>query len=420
LSKTVSIVTLGCKVNFTDSQEIAKSLSDRGYAVVFGGPHADISIVNTCTVTSRADYQSRQAIRRAARTAPNTPVIVTGCASSAFPGRIREAAQGVVIVPLAERETIVDIVSSLIGRPEASPIGLSAVSRTRAFLKIQEGCTAGCSYCIVPRARGPERSMPPHIAVDRISDLVGRGYKEVVLVGIHLGRYGNDLDGQGVTLAGLINRIDELPFRVRIRLSSIEPMELTDDLINAAARSNLVAPHVHVPVQSGDDSILGSMGRPYKRNDIERIIGKAVDRLGNPAVGIDVMVGFPGEGDYEFSQTIDLIRSLPVSYLHVFPFSSRPTTRASEMNGHVPAAVKTTRAKVVRDLGTKKKEEFIAGNIGKRASVLVESHDSGTVRGKSGNYLDVYLPGTPEDLNSFIEVVLDRPVCGGVYGRRSN
>jgi threonylcarbamoyladenosine tRNA methylthiotransferase MtaB len=419
LGKTVSIITLGCKVNFTDSQQIAESLRDRGFAVVFDGEYADISIVNTCTVTARADYQSRQQIRRAARVTRNMPVVVTGCASSVFPERILDASPGAVIVASDDRDGIVDAVSSLIGVPETPQSDLSTVTRTRAFLKIQEGCNAGCTYCIVPRARGRERSKPPDEVLAKLSDLVRHGYKEVVLVGIHLGRYGSDLKGQSVTLAGLIGLIEESGTGVRVRLSSIEPMELTDELLAIAGRSRVIVPHLHIPVQSGDDSILESMGRPYRRHDIERVVENLLNHLKDPSLGIDVMVGFPGEGDREFSNTIDLVRSLPVSYLHVFPFSNRPNTRASTMSGHVPTAVKTARAQIARELGAKKKKDYIARNIGKRVAVLVESHETGIVRGKSENYLDVYIPGTPEDLNSFVPVVLERPFKGGAYGRRS-
>ena len=419
MGKTVSIITLGCKVNFTDSQQIAEALRDRGFAVVFDGAYADISIVNTCTVTARADYQSRQQIRRAARVTRNVPVIVTGCASSVFPERILDASPGAYIVASDDRDGIVDAVSSLIGVPEAPQSDLSTVTRTRAFLKIQEGCNAGCAYCIVPQARGRERSKPPDDVLSKLSIFVGRGYKEVVLVGIHLGRYGSDLKGQSVTLAGLIALIEESALGVRFRLSSIEPMELTDELLSVVGQSRVIAPHLHIPVQSGDDSILESMGRPYRRNDIERVVENVVNRFRDPAVGIDVMAGFPGEGAREFSNTIDLIRSLPVSYLHVFPFSNRPNTRASTMSGHVTPAVKTARARVARELGAKKKQDYIARNIGRVVTVLVESHDTGVVRGKSENYLDVYISGTPKDLNSFVTVVLERPFKGGAYGRRS-
>jgi threonylcarbamoyladenosine tRNA methylthiotransferase MtaB len=419
LGKTVSITTLGCKVNFTDSQQIAERLRNRGYTVVLDGGSADISIVNTCTVTARADYQSRQQVRRAMRAIPNVPVVVTGCASSVFPGRIREASPGAIIVPLGEHEAIVETVSSLIGAPETAPPEISTTNRTRAFLKIQEGCNAGCAYCIVPRARGRERSTPPGEVLCRLTELADRGYKEIVLVGIHLGRYGSDLKGQSVTLAALLARIEDSAPGVRIRLSSIEPMELTDGLLDAVARNRLIAPHLHIPIQSGDDSVLESMGRPYRRNDIETVVRRSIDRLVNPAVGMDVMVGFPGEGDREFSNTIELIRSLPVSYLHVFPFSQRPATRAFAMVGQVDPGVKTSRARVARELGARKREEYIARNIGMLVTVLVESHNNGVVRGKSENYLDVYMPGSPEDLNSFVGTVIERPFREGVYGRRS-
>jgi threonylcarbamoyladenosine tRNA methylthiotransferase MtaB len=261
--------------------------------------------------------------------------------------------------------------------------------------------------------------MPPHDVLNQLSCLVEQGYKEIVLVGIHLGRYGSDLKGQSVTLAGLLWDIESSLFRVRIRLSSIEPMELTDELLSAAADGSVVAAHLHIPLQSGDNSILESMGRPYRRNDIKRIIGKAALRLGDPGIGVDIMVGFPGEGDREFSNTVELIRSLPVTYVHVFPFSRRPNTRAFSMDGQVPSASKKARAGIIRELGMKKKEEYIVRNTARALTVLVESHDNGLVRGKSENYLDVYIPGTPGDINCLVPVIVERPFRGGAYGRRS-
>jgi threonylcarbamoyladenosine tRNA methylthiotransferase MtaB len=419
LRKTVSIITLGCKVNFTDSNEIAEALVGRGYSVVYDHAPADVSIVNTCTVTSRADYQSRQAIRRAARHSSGTPVIVTGCSSSVFPERIIEVCPSAVIIPPPGRGTIADVVSSLIGRPQSVEPELSARKRTRAFLKIQEGCNAGCTYCIVPRARGRETSVPPEDVLQRLAQLEEQGYKEIVLVGIHLGRYGSDMDGQRVSLARLLDLIGKSVSGARIRLSSIEPMELTDELLDAAAGSPYIADHLHVPVQSGDDCILEAMGRPYRRTDIEAIIRKVCTRFADPGIGVDILVGFPGEGDREFHNTIDLVGSLPVTYLHVFPYSRRPYTRAFLLEGQVSSAVKTGRARIARELGARKKEEYIRKNIDRTLTVLAESYDSGLVRGKSGNYLDVYFPGTPRDLNSFVPVTIERHFRGGAYGRRS-
>ncbi len=419
MSKTVSIITLGCKVNFSDSEQIAGVLTRLGYSVVFDHAWADLSIVNTCTVTARADYQSRQAVRRAARLTGKAPVIVTGCAVSLFPDRIRGALPSCVVVGPPERDSIGEIVISLIGSPAETPVGMSCPSRTRAFLKIQEGCGAGCAYCVVPQARGPERSVPADQVLSNLVNLTRHGYREIVLVGIHLGRYGRGSGCEPDSLAGLLQLVERLDISARIRLSSIEPMEVTDDLLSVLAESRLVVPHLHVPLQSGDDSILASMGRPYRRSDFERIVTAAAARLGDPGVGVDVMVGFPGEGDREFLNTLEVIRSLPITYLHVFPFSKRPNTRAYSMETQVPSDVKRERARIARELGMQKKADYILRSIGRTGTVLVEGCDDGLAWGKSDKYLDTYLPGGPDDANRLVTVTLERPFRNGVYGYRS-
>ena len=418
LIMTVSIVTLGCKVNYTDSEEITKALIDRGYRVVRDYCQADISIVNTCVVTARADYQSRQAIRKARKVSPTAPVIVTGCAAVVGPERA-EREQGVsAVVPPDQKAAVADIVGSLIGTPGESSRQPARGTRTRAFLKIQEGCDGRCSYCLVPAARGSERSIEPGEALRRIEGLVERGYKEIILVGTHLGRYGSDLNPR-LFLADLLESITGPKSPARFRLSSIEPMELTDGLLAVMEKNAAITPHLHIPLQSGDDRILAEMRRPYDREAFERVILSAVGRLKDPALGVDVMVGFPGEGEREFEHTLKLIRDLPITYLHVFPFSRRPGTAAFSMEGQVSGDLKKERARILRELGRIKKEEYIKRQIGKEVSVLVEECSDGLVWGKSPNYLEVYLAGRQDDVNSFVPVILGRPFRDGVYGSRS-
>ncbi len=417
MTATVSIITLGCKVNYADSEEITKILTDRGYRVIHGLAPADVSIINTCVVTGRAAYQSRQAIRRVTKVSPGTPIVVTGCAATVFPDRTgREVNVSAVIAPHLN-ETIGDIVFSLIGAPIQAEHTSPGGGRTRAFLKIQQGCNARCTYCIVPAARGPERSVPPEEVRRRVEGLVERGYREIILVGIHLGRYGNDLDSP-VSLARLLRSIPLDLFPARIRLSSIEPMELTDELVSVMVDSPAIAPHLHIPLQSGDDTILAAMGRPYNGALFERVVGAASRRLGGPALGVDVMVGFPGEGEKEFEHTVELIERLPVTYLHVFPFSRRPGTPAFSMEREVPGDIKKERARIARELGRRKKEEYINRWYGKEVTVLIEECGDGIVSGKSENYLKVYLPGSPDDINRFVGVIVDRAFRDGVYGCR--
>jgi threonylcarbamoyladenosine tRNA methylthiotransferase MtaB len=419
LVTTVRIITLGCKVNYTDSEEIGTILRDRGYRVIGDFSPADLSIVNTCVVTGRADYQSRQAIRRAAKASPGAPIVVTGCAASAFPERVKGETSVAAVVPPGRTGAFGDMVGSLIGPAAGGSPPPARAMRTRAFLKIQEGCDARCAYCIVPAARGPVRSVPPKAVLSNIERLAGRGFLEVVLVGTHLGRYGGDM-GNGTTLAGLLGEIAAAYAPLRLRLSSIEPMELTGALLSVMERYPVIAPHLHVPLQSGDDRILAAMGRPYDAKTFERIVRDAAARLSDPGLGVDVIVGLPGEGEREFAQTVDLIGRLPISYLHVFPFSRRPGTPAFSMDRQVPGGTKKERARLLREIGTHKKAEYIGRYIGKEVSVLVEESTDGIVRGKSENYIEVYLDGGPDDINRFVRVTLDRPFRDGAYGKRDD
>jgi threonylcarbamoyladenosine tRNA methylthiotransferase MtaB len=417
LVTTVRIITLGCKVNYTDSEEIGVSLSNRGYRVIGGFSPADLSIVNTCVVTGRADYQSRQAIRRAAKASPGAPIIVTGCAASAYRLRVKDETSVAAVVPPGRTGTFGDIVASLVGPADTTPAPPTRAARTRAFLKIQEGCDARCAYCIVPAARGPVRSLPPKTVLSNIEGLAGRGFLEVVLVGTHLGKYGGDL-GNGTTLAGLLDEIAASGSPPRLRLSSVEPMELTEALLSVMERYPAVAPHLHVPLQSGDDEILRAMGRPYDVRTFERVVRDAAAKLSDPGLGVDVIVGLPGEGEREFARTVELIGRLPISYLHVFPFSRRPGTPAFSMDRQVPGGIKKERARLLRELGGRKKGEYINRYIGRRVNVLVEESTDGIVRGKSENYIEVYLDGGPGDINRLVPVVIDRPFRDGAYGKR--
>ena len=360
MTKTVSIVTLGCKVNFTDSESIADDLKAMGYRVVLGHHRADAAVVNTCTVTQKADYQSRQAVRRMKREIGDGPVIITGCSVVVYPEIVANIGVESVIVHPKSKDTIADIVRRYIG-PSNIPDGMNADAsvkgssrsvldgaRTRAFVKIQEGCNARCSYCVVPLARGAERSVPLKDIIDHISDLSSRGYREIVLTGIHLGRYG---DTDKLSLLGLLRRLVEKKFPVRYRLSSLEPLEISDELIRFMADTPDIAPHLHIPLQSGDNRILKDMRRPYRTDYFTKLVEKANALLDSPGIGIDVMVGFPGEDDVAFNNTVSLIERLPVTYLHVFPFSPRPGTPAFRMTGKVPGNIKKERAKIIRDIG---------------------------------------------------------------------
>lgn len=427
--KTVSIVTLGCKVNYTDSQDISEKLAERGYTVFHKINPSDLVIVNGCTVTSKADYQTRQSIRRANRELPGVPVVVIGCGANVHPEVMRSAGDVASVLSGSEAENICDVVSSLIGNPQVDGPKTAVNGRTRAFLKIQEGCNSFCTYCIVPHARGRERSIEIDEVLHRVEGFIGGGFLELVLVGINLGRYGYNTgcDRSEVNLAVLLETMVERYPGLRIRISSIEPMDLTDELVSVVSRLNNIAPHLHIPLQSGDDSILKSMGRPYTADMFVDRVNGAVKRIaeerGNgirPALGVDVMVGFPGEGDEQFENTVELLKSLPATYLHVFPYSLRPNTPASEMKGQVRGDLKRARAKRLRELDAEMRSDYLELNFGRELRVLGEIYEDGLLTGKSENYLTVSYPGVHDEINSFLEVKIKGSVENGLYGERAD
>jgi threonylcarbamoyladenosine tRNA methylthiotransferase MtaB len=294
-------------------------------------------------------------------------------------------------------------------------------SRTRPFLKIQDGCNAYCTYCIVPYARGPSRSMPLDTVLEHLSQLNQAGFKEVVLTGIHLGCYGQDLTPQ-ITFNHLLETIDHVQPVARIRLSSIEPMELSDEIIELVAASKIFCRHFHIPLQSGDDTILKRMKRPYSGHDFREKIMKVHTKLPDAAIGADVVVGFPGETDEAFNNTLKLIDSLPISYLHVFPFSPRKNTPAYSFPNRVPERVIKRRCKIVRELGLSKKKKFYSQMIEQRETVLVEEtrdRYTGYLKGFSSNYIPVLLDGKNSLKNSLVqtrisEVTSDLKVIGKI------
>ena len=428
MTRTVAVITLGCKVNYTDSESIVRDLRSMGYRVVEGHQKADAAIVNTCTVTGRADYQSRQALRRIKREVGDGPVIVTGCSVVVYPDSIIGAGVESIIMHPDNRGDIAPEIRRLIGPPgipdDESNDGFDSDSfgdpfgngRTRAFVKVQEGCNARCSYCVVPLARGPERSVPVDDVVNRVSHLSSRGYREIVLTGIHLGRYS---DGKGASLLGLLRRLSEKQFPIRYRLSSLEPLEIPDELLRFMADTPEVAAHLHIPLQSGDDRILRTMKRPYRASDFAGIVEKANILLDSPGIGVDIMVGFPGEDDAAFENTVSLIEGLPVTYLHVFPFSPRPGTEAFNMTGQLPGNIKKERAKTIRDIGDEKNRMYRRSRVGKTLRLLTERRNGRYLVGKSENYLTIYIDEGSSEVNRIVPVTVVDLTEDGVYGREA-
>jgi threonylcarbamoyladenosine tRNA methylthiotransferase MtaB len=406
-----AVATLGCKVNQCESAGISEAMGV-GMKLVPFEEEADCYIVNTCTVTGRTDYQSRQLIRRAIRRNPAATVLVTGCYAQRAPEEIARIPGVRIIAGNAEKTRIFEIIESLdkekgpqvlVGdiRSEKrfSPLGAAAFpDHTRAFLKIQDGCDASCSYCIVPQARGGSRSLPPVKIEEGIATLAKRGYREVVLTGIHLGAYGRDLTPL-TDLTAMTRRISDAHLVERLRLSSIEPREVSDELLLLIGSSGVVCRHLHIPLQSGDDGILGAMNRNYDAACFMDLIQKIHAAVPGIAVGIDVIVGFPGETESAFTNTLRLVEGLPVSYLHVFPYSKRPGTPAAAMPDQVSDTEKKRRAERMRDVGIAKRRAFAERFIGTPLTVLIEERkdaSTGFSVGFSDNYIPIACRGAAE------------------------
>jgi threonylcarbamoyladenosine tRNA methylthiotransferase MtaB len=431
--KRVALVTLGCKVNQYESAGLAERLKHLGHTLVAFDAEADVCIINTCTVTARTDFQSRQLIRRAARRNPGVPVIVTGCYAQLAAEQLKTLPGVRIVAGNVEKELIPGLVGTINGGPVdvlVRDIGKTRhfsglvpehfPGRTRAFLKIQDGCNAWCSYCIVPRARGPSRSMPEDDVIKRAAAIAGAGYREIVLTGVHLGAWGRDFSPAS-DLPSLVRRIRAEGMIGRLRLSSVEPLEVSPELIDCLREPTVLCPHLHIPLQSGDDRVLSAMGRQYTGKFFLDLVNRLVAEIPSLAVGVDVMAGFPGETEKEFENTLALLRDLPAAYFHVFPYSDRPKTAASGLPEKVEEAVKKKRAAALRSLGLAKREGFARKFIGTTQAVLVEESRNGKtggLKGFTGNYIPVILQGgRTEMINCIVDVVIESADAGTATGR---
>jgi len=409
--KKIAFHTLGCKVNQVETEQLKEEFIHRGYEIVDFTDKADVYLINTCTVTHVSDRKSRAIIRRAARH-PHALVVVTGCMAQVA---IKELAsiEGIdLIVSNLDKENIADIIEEL-DPEQQKPVIVDHLpgkdrklkpvlyslqhKRTRAFVKIQDGCESGCSYCIVPRARGPVRSKLPEHVLQEIEQLLSLGYREIVLTGIHTGFYGKDLDNWD--LLRLLDKIlAEIGDDFRLRLSSLEPLEVSQELINLIADNPRMCRHFHIPLQSGSNRILKAMNRRYSREYYHGLLQRIAVHIPGVALTTDVMVGFPGEDEQDFQDTYDLIDSLPFMDLHVFPYSRRPGTRAASMTPQVPPQEKQVRSQKLLHLAERKHDEFIASQVGQELTVLVEKQ-TGELDyiGLSDNYIEVRFQ-SPQDM----------------------
>jgi len=431
----IALITLGCKTNQSDAASLAAELLMQGHRIVPSSQTADVIIIHTCTVTQKTDYQSRQIIRRMAAKNPRGQVVVTGCYAQVSPESL-QAIPGVdYVVGMAERKRIPGIIIAKEKSRKAAVL-ISPVEkqksfeewmlphfhdRTRAFLKVQDGCNSYCSYCIVPYARGRNRSLPLERVLFQARGLAAQGFKEIVLTGIHLGTYGEDLLPPPSLLI-LLKELERQNLSLRLRLSSIEPREFNPPLMEYLASSRRVCPHLHIPLQSGDDRILRRMNRNYSSAFFADLVNRLAQTIPGAAIGADVIGGFPGEDDSAFLNTMTLIENLPLAYLHVFPFSKRKGTPASAFPGQVPPQVILARCHALREMGQKKRDSFSRSFLGQRLKVLVEGkrdRESGLLKGFSENYIPILLPGGETLMNQEVEAevteVRDAKVFGKIY-----
>jgi threonylcarbamoyladenosine tRNA methylthiotransferase MtaB len=403
--QTVAFATLGCKTNQFESASMQESLLAAGYNVVAFDDGADLVVVNTCTVTSATDAQSRNLIRRARRLNAACRVVVTGCYAQIDPAALQDLPGVSLVIGNEEKQRLLDylkadhaetaVAVSDIRQAEnvSLPPLTSFAGRSRAFVQIQNGCDAFCSYCIIPYARGASRSANPDEILKQINGLVASGYQEIVLTGIHIGGYGADLRMQQ-TLNDLVCRIESETDVHRLRLGSIEPTELTDELLNTIVASKVICPHFHVPLQAGDDNVLKRMERTYDTSFFANLLEKINTLIPSAAICLDVITGFPGETDQEFESAFNFISTLPITDLHVFPYSKRPGTPAATFPEQVPGDISKERAGRLRTLASEKYRAFAECFIGEELEVVVESGlKTSFLKGVTRNYLDIRFSG---------------------------
>jgi len=428
---TVSFRTFGCKLNQAETAMMAEQFLQRGYEAVSPDESADVVLIHTCTVTGRSDAKCRQAVHHALDRNPAATVIVAGCYSQVAAGELARIPGVDYVFGTEDKLRLFESFAGPGKRPSPR-VSVSPVARlvrseayqagaygghTRAFLKIQGGCSRACAYCIVPIARGPSRSEAPEDVIRNAEALVRTGFREIVVTGTHLGDYGRERPS-GTRLPGLIERLLEIPRIERLRLSSLDPDEITEDLLQTVAKYGRVCRHFHVSLQSGSDSILKMMKRPYGTREFGEIIGRLVSLFKKPGIGTDVITGFPGETDALFDETVRYIESLPFSYLHVFPFSPRKGTAAESMPQQVPPSVRIERAHVLRGIGARKRREFAGRWIGETVPVLLESRDeNGKMTGFTPEYLRVETEGGDPPTNRIVQVRLEELTDRGARGR---
>lgn len=432
--RTVAFHTLGCKLNYSETSSISSLFRDAGYEEVDFKQPSDIYVINTCSVTDQADKKCRKAIRTAVRTNPNADIYVIGCYAQLKPKEITEIPGVRKVLGAAEKFNILQHIKSDINENDQAimrcgPIrdvdtfvpSFSFEDRTRSFLKVQDGCDYKCSFCTIPQARGKSRSGSIENLVANAQHLISKGAKEIVLTGVNIGDFGNGtqiIEGlkpkKEDTLIDLLRALEPLGRHCRFRISSIEPNLCTNEIIDFVLSSHAFMPHFHMPLQSGDNEILAMMKRRYRRELYEERVSYIKESCPSACIGVDVIVGFPGETDAHFQNTYHFLKELNVSYLHVFPYSERNNTPASELAGKVPFSIRHTRSEMLRILSEKKKRAFYNAFHGTHQQVLLEqSANENYLEGWSKNYLRIRIQKNDLQVNDLVDVTLHQllPEC---------
>ncbi len=427
-SKTVAFHTLGCKLNFSETSSLSRMLEQEGFEKKEFDDQADVYVINTCSVTDNADKECRQIVRRIQRKAPESLVVITGCYAQLKPKEISEIPGVDLVLGAAEKFNIAKHIRELAKGDSAKICSCdteeitgfhaswSVNDRTRTFLKVQDGCDYNCSFCTIPMARGKSRSDSIENVVKQASALAKNGVKEIVLTGINLGDFGKGPDGAGIAIGinqreenffELVKELDKVADIQRYRISSIEPNLLTNEIIEFVAKSDKFMPHFHIPLQSGSNTILGMMKRRYKTELYTDRIKLIKTLMPHCAIGVDVIVGFPGETETEFKETFDFLHSLDISYLHVFTYSERDNTHALTLKPVVPINIRNERNKTLRNLSYMKLQYFTQLHAGQTRKVLFEKNSKqDTMEGYTDNYIKIATPYRNEWANEIVEWIL--------------
>ena len=417
--KSVAFHTLGCKLNFSETSTLSRLLEAEGFEKKDFTDKADVYVINTCSVTDNADKECRMLVRRIQRKAPESVVVITGCYAQLKPKEISEIEGVDLVLGAAEKFNIVQhlkeftkgdntkISSCEIEEVSGFHSSFSVNDRTRTFLKVQDGCDYTCAFCTIPMARGKSRSNTVKKVLDEVIKLAEAGVKEIVLTGVNLGDFGKGPDGNkkhAETFFELVKALETIDGIDRYRISSIEPNLLTNEIIEFVANSNKFMPHFHIPLQSGSNEILGLMRRRYKRELYSERVNLIKALMPHCAIGVDVIVGFPGETTELFNDTVDFLTALQVSYLHVFTYSERANTAAFEMIGAVPVSIRNDRNKKLRNLSFMKLSEHTHQHIGQTRKVLFEGHNkNGMMEGYTDNYIKITTPLRQEWVNQVVD-----------------